>query len=264
MDSEYIYGSKTESVITNLAFSPINDPRINKENKLSGKILCCVGDSITEGTDMDEDGKTNRPSIFNYQWNTDSKSWVLKESGVLKMYGYQIAERNRMVFYNGGVSGSTMQGLSDKNGFSLADGRYTKLPDNIDYLTIFFGWNDAAYGALGTIDDTENTSFYGGFNVVLPYLIEKYPYTKIALIVPFGTTTDHREAVRQLGNKWGVAVFDMFQGGTPLYYNKEDSVGVESSILASNKEKFQANGAHPNFRGHKQIADMLEAFLRSI
>ena len=42
-----------------------------------------------------------------------------------------------------------MQGLSNKAGFSLENGRYTKLPDEIDYLTIFFGWNDTAYGQLG-------------------------------------------------------------------------------------------------------------------
>jgi glycerol-3-phosphate dehydrogenase len=64
-----------------------------------------------------------------------------------------------MKLYNCGISGSTIQHIEGRpNCFSTADGRYTKLPDVIDYLTIFFGWNDHAFGKLGTIDDKENTA----------------------------------------------------------------------------------------------------------
>ena len=236
----------------------------SSSNILYNKILCCCGDSITEGADMDAEGIVQTSPIAVYKWNNGNQTWLEQTSNFIKAYGYQIAERNNMTFYQGGVSGSTMQGLTNKNGFSLVNGRYTKLPDEIDYLTIWFGWNDSAYGTLGALTDTTNESYYGGYNVVLPYLIDKYPYTKICLIVPFGASAGHREAIRQLGNKWGLAVFDMYQGGTPLYFGKEDSVGVETSIITSNKAKFQANGAHPNYKGHKQISNMLEHFLRGI
>lgn len=238
----------------------------NNSNRLFGKILCTVGDSITEGTDieLDNNGFTTNPPIDTYTWNSSTQDFVKRNTNIRQTYGYQIAERNHMTFYNGGVGGSTMQGLVDKEGFSLPDGRYTKLPENIDYLTIWFGWNDTAYGTLGTIDDNTNESFYGGYNVVMPYLIDKYPNTKIALIVPYGTDASHREAVRLLANKWGVACWDNLQGGTPLYYNKESSVGVDQSIVTANRAKYQANGAHPNYLGHKQLADMIENFLRSI
>lgn len=230
---------------------------------LNGKVLCCCGDSITYGADMDADGITDESSVLVYQSN-ESGVFSAVTSNYLKTWGFQIANRNGMTFYNAGVSGSTMQGIADKNGFSLANGRYTKLPDDIDYLLLWFGWNDTAYGTLGAITDTTNESYYGGYNVVLPYLINKYPYAKIALIVPFGTDANHRNAIRQLGNKWGVAVWDNYQGGTPLYYGKEDSVGVDASIITSNRAKYQANGAHPNHYGHTQLADMIENFLRGI
>ncbi len=236
----------------------------SSSNILYNKTLCCCGDSITEGADMDTEGIAQTSLITVYKWNNSRQTWLEQTSNFIKAYGYQIAERNNMTFYQGGVSGSTMQGLTNKSGFSLADGRYTKLPDEIDYLTIWFGWNDSAYGTLGALTDTTNESYYGGYNVVLPYLIDKYPYTKICLIVPFGATAGHREAIRQLGNKWGLAVFDMYQGGTPLYFGKETSAGVEASIVTSNKAKFQANGAHPNYKGHRQISNMLEHFLRGI
>ena len=230
---------------------------------LNGKVLCCCGDSITYGADMDADGITDESSILVYQ-SDESGVFSAVTSNYLKTWGYQIAERNGMTFYNAGVSGSTMQGIADKNGFSLANGRYTKLPDDIDYLLIWFGWNDTAYGSLGTIDDNTNDSFYGAYNVVLPYLINKYPYAKIAIIVPFGTDVNHRQAERLLGNKWGVAVWDNYQGGTPLYYGKEPSVGVDASVVAANQAKFQANGAHPNYRGHKELSNMIEHFMRSL
>lgn len=234
-----------------------------KSNRLYGKVLVCAGDSITQGVDMDAEGITDSPKIDTYQ--SDTQGVFTKQTSAVKMvYGYQIAARNNMVFYNAGISGSTMQGISEKNGFSLENGRYTKLPDNLDYLTLFFGWNDTAYGTLGTINDETNESYYGAYNVVMPYLINKYPFAKIALIVPFGTDEGHRNAIRELSNKWGVACFDMYQSGTPLYYGKETSVNVNASIVAENQAKFQAKGAHPNFKGHRQIGDMLEHFLRGI
>lgn len=235
-------------------------------NILAGKILCCCGDSITYGADMDSPGIVT-PTIESYQYSAYTKQWTRWTASEPAAYGYQIAARNGMIFYNGGVSGACVQGsggTSTVPGFSVEDGEYTLLPDNIDYLTLFFGWNDTAFGSLGTINDTTNDSYYGGYNVVLHYLINKYPYTKIALIVPFGTDVGHRQAIRDLANKWGLACFDMMQGGTPLYYNKEPDISVDSSIITANRAKFQANGAHPNYQGHYLISTMLEAFLRGI
>lgn len=252
-DSVYIDGKDLQSALEGE----------NISNTLYGKVLCCCGDSITYGDDMDTEGITNDSNITVYQSDA-SGDFAETTSEYRKTWNWQIASRNNMTLYNAGVNGSTMQGIAEKNGFSLANGRYTKLPDNIDYLLIWFGWNDTAYGTLGTINDSTNESYYGGYNVVLPYLINKYPYTKIGLIVPFGTDAGHRDAIRQLGNKWGVAVWDNYQGGTPLYYGKEDSVGVDASIVTANRAKFQANGAHPNYKGHKQLADMIEEFLRGI
>lgn len=236
------------------------------DNILYGKTLVCCGDSITYGADMTGDELVT-PTIESYQYSAYTKQWTRWTASEPAAYGYQIAERNKMVFYNGGVSGACVQGsggTSTVPGFSVADGEYTLLPNNIDYLTLFYGWNDHAFGSLGTITDTTNDSYYGAYNVVLQYLIDKYPYAKIALIVPFGTDVEHRQAIRDLADKWGLACFDMMQGGTPLYFNKEPSVNVDASIVTENRAKFQANGAHPNIHGHYQISTMLEAFLRAI
>lgn len=250
---------------------PINtylDRIDTSSNILYGKVLCCCGDSITYGADMTGDELVT-PEIESYQYSAYTKKWTKWTADEPAAYGYQIATRNGMIFYNGGVSGSCVQGsggTSTVPGFSVADGEYTLLPDNIDYLTLFFGWNDMATGSLGTISDTTNDSYYGGYNVVLPYLINKYPYTKIALIVPFGTDAGHRQAIRDLANKWGLACFDMYKEGTPLYWGKEPDIDVDPAIITSNREKFwaQPNSPHPNYHGHYQIGTMLEHFLRGI
>ena len=234
----------------------------DSSNILYGKILVTIGDSITYGADMQMEptlGLIENPG---------------PNEGKYKSYGWQIANRNNMTFYQKGISGSTMQGavnpngtdkgdVSKKNGFSKENGRYTQLPDDIDFMTIMFGWNDAAYGTLGTINDTTNETYCGGFNVVMPYLIHKYPYTTIVLIVPFGTTVQHRQAVRDMAQKWGVGCFDMCANDLPFYYSEEsDDVAVNAEIKKLRIELNQVNGAHPGYQGHYAIGTRLEDYLR--
>lgn len=234
----------------------------DKSNILAGKVIVTVGDSITYGADMQMEptlGPIENPTSI---------------EGKYKSYGWQIASRNNMTFYQRGISGSTMQGatnpggtdkgdISKKNGFSKENGRYTQLPDDIDFLTIMFGWNDTAYGTLGTINDTTNETYCGGFNVVLPYLIHKYPYTTIVLIVPFGTTDGHRQAVRDMAEKWGVGCFDMCDSSLPFYYSDEkDDIPMDNTIKQLRIKLHQVNGAHPGYEGQYVISTRLEDYLR--
>lgn len=234
-----------------------------KSNVLYRKILCCAGDSITYGDSMPADGIAATSDITMYQ-SDSSGNFSQQTQNFRKTWGFQIAERNKMTFYNAGVNGSTLVGLQSNWGFSLENGRYTKLPNNIDYLVITFGVNDKNKSSVGTITDTSNTTFYGAWNTVMPYLINKYPYTKICLFIPWSTSVDQRNAIRNIANKYGVACFDMFQAGTPLFISKESSVGVDASIVSANQAKYLAEGVHPNYQGHTQLADMLEHFLRGI
>lgn len=241
------------------------------EDVLHGKILCAVGDSITYGADMDAEGITSTSHITMYQYNDASGTWVEVESGFRHTWNYDIAARNGMTLYNGGISGSTMQSNEDtasKYPFSLANGRYTKLPDTLDYLIIWFGWNDSAYGTLGTIDDATNATYCGGYNVVMQYLINKYPHAKIGIVLPYiynDTLADkYAEATRQIAEKWGVGIFDIQGKGTPLYYRKDSDVSVEASVVTARRNTFQAAGAHPNHIGHEYLSTMIEAWVRSL
>lgn len=112
---------------------------------LSGKVLCTAGDSITRGHGVNPEKflPTNDPYYPAAGSEPDSNA---------PTYGYLIAKDNKMgKWYNMGISGSTLGDVFamgvDHNGFSKQNGRYTQLPADIDYLTIWFGWNDRAYGA---------------------------------------------------------------------------------------------------------------------
>lgn len=268
--SQYYFDLEKSGVNTaiNKAISEIsiNPSSFDKTNILAGKVLVTVGDSITQGADMNKEPETELGANPNYSTNT--------QEGKYKTYGWQIAHRNGMIFYNKGISGSTMQGsvneasdkgdISKKQGFSAPNGRYTQLPDEIDFLTIMFGWNDAAYGTLGTIDDTEPNTYYGGFNVTLPYLIYKYPYTTIILIVPFQASEYHRQAVRDLAKKWGVGCFDMMADDEPFYWGKEknQSPAPDNTMAFVRRYLHQINGAHPGYQGHYVISTRLEDYMR--
>lgn len=222
---------------------------VTKSNILNGKRYCATGDSITYGADMDSGG--------------------LLADGTPMSYPWIIADRNNMIFTNDGVSGSSLAAGTSRNGFAEQNGRYTQLPDELDYLTIWFGWNDAAciedsLETLGTISSTDTNSFYGAYNTVLEYLIDKYPNTKIGLIVPFGTTAELRQAVRDVAQKWGLSYFDNYQGNTPLYYGKEDESVLASGLVSACRAKWQANGAHPNYAGHQQLALQIEQWMRGL
>ena len=293
---------------------------------LTGRLYGTAGDSITEGA-----GLTDTLS------SDDSFAPI---AGTKKAtYGYYIAKINGARWANYGLSGSTLGDVTvrggSKNGFSKANGRYTQMADGIDYLSIFFGWNDSAYGPqmkreewlkdtygttiywpasddqIGTIaedgipyttqeqyeacnavtgsvnniqyddnneyfkalyvgspDDNTNLTFWGAWNVVLPYLINKYPTAKILLIVPYGCYELLKQCVRDAAKKYGLATYDFNDGSGQLFYDVTDGSASGmidgQSIKAFRRSKLLADGVHPNDAGYRYMYPSLNAKLLSL
>lgn len=194
-----VFSSIIEKVEENIFY------KANIENAFIGKKLVTAGDSITYGAGINVDSETN----------------------VRMTYGAIVAIRNGMIFVNSGISGSTMGDVTNKgttlNGFSKD--RYKNVPTDTDILTIFFGWNDFAYGWKMKRDDycmqnyskyyddctseqkatadninwherymdnwysVDNTTWCGAWNTVLKYyrITKKNDYKsmKIGVILPF-------------------------------------------------------------------------------
>lgn len=215
--------------------------KVNRSNILYGKTLMTIGDSITRGYSVG----------------------VSEETGYEMTYGGLTAYRNDMTFINTGWSGGTIANDSVKPFISNGDINVA-LGDIIpDYLTVWYGWNDYAREAitLGDIDSTDETTYYGAWNIALNLLINRYPTTKIGVVVPYGMNAEWRQAVRDVAKKWGVPYLDLYENQSCIFDNES---GVEPSIAALRKATFLADGCHPNSAGYEWLSTMYEAFLRRI
>ena len=249
-------------------YIPFNQKIVNYEynnfqNYLFGKTLMTIGDSIT----------------FGYSADTD------EETGYKKNYGYIVAKRNHMNYINRGWSGSTIQdcqGYGSNKPFIRKNTIYANFGDDgkgltknePDIITVWFGWNDYAKWneykdsgdenapKLGNIDDDIDTSYYGAWNKAMNELITRYPNVKIGVIVPYGMDAEWRQAVRNIAIKWGVPYLDMVGNQAPIIYDTENGLSTEQANIR--RQKYLADGTHPNQKGYDYIANYYEDFLRRI
>lgn len=303
-----------------LAKNVVEDPRLTR-NVLFGKLYGQVGDSISEGVGL----VYNLPS---------SDAYNPIEGAKKATYGYHIAKNNGMEgWYNYGKSGTTLGDVSigneDRNGFSKENGRYTQMADNLDYISIFFGWNDAEYGPrmrkqmwvqetygnnhlyparndaqyigtdgyctqeeydavnavtgevggityntpieywnakyIGTSSDNTNKTWWGAWNIILPYLIEKYPLAKILIILPYSALGDlFTTATKDAAKKWGVSFYDWKD--SQLFEYNNGAVGTINGIRVDQfrRNNITYDGLHPNEKGYRYMYSAIEQRLLSI
>ena len=224
-------------------------------NILWGKTWVAYGDSFTEGdftTSEEEFRFTDEPYL-----------------GKAKVYPFFIGRRNRMRVINEAKCGSTMTDLhTRKNAFSIE--RYRQIPEDADYITLCFGINDddRHQGApIGTLDDTENTTFLGAWNTVLEYLLTHFPYAKLGIIVPNGCTAPYTEAIRAVARRWGVPYLDVpGDPSVPLMNRVSEREEVCDLARRLRLEQFSVSDTnrHPNARAHEFESTFIEHWLRSL
>ena len=297
--------------LTTEPFKIFNDPRNKEDYVTSDFIYGVVGDSVAFGQNAD-----NIP---------DSESVFFPKNATTtnkrKNYGYYITKRIRGSWYNYGVSGSTLADVTaagiDRNGFAKENGRYTQMADDINYITIMFGWNDAVYGNMmykdefcqtqfgnyynnctteqkaicdsqsgevggvtytgeeywrrkyvGTINDNTNKTYFGAYNIVLDYLIQKYPFAKIGVMVPYGSDPYIRQAVRDIGLKWGVLILDWYSADVPLIYQREvpnnTMLSSGQSLADFRMSKITPDTVHPTDNGYKYMSTIIEHFIKTL
>ena len=145
---------------------------VTKGNILYGKKWFATGDSFTHGSLVDPD---ENPIFQDGRY-----------MGKRKTYPYFIGLRNNMEIINDGLSGSTLATIKSGDTYTtdpFSVSRYLAIPEDVDYITIWFGINDANHCALGTIEDETNATFYGAYNIVLRWIITNRPNAKVGLIV---------------------------------------------------------------------------------
>lgn len=342
-DASRIYNA----ILTNECLLPTNDPRksvgfqnltdevveaINSSGSggssltpLTGGVYGTVGDSITEGAGIQASDSLSSADPF-YPLSGTAKP----------TYGYLIAKVNGMRWRNYGISGSTLGDVTangvSRNGFSRSNGRYTQLADDLTHISIFFGWNDHAYGHvmkmeqwlaaqygetiyyptstdkigtpgyatqeqydavmsvtgevggisytdsinywravyIGTPNDSTPYTFWGAWNIVLQYLINKYPLAKILVIVPYQTGKLMRQTVRDAAHKYGLPVYDFGKAGAQLFaygwYDEDDVTGRINNVAIESFRRTHLlyDTAHPSVLGYKYMYPPINAKLNSI
>ncbi len=240
---------------------------LRRSNPLWGKKWFATGDSFTEG---DFSGSAKQDFIFESG----------KYAGKKKVYPYFIGDRNNMEVINDGKCGSILpmektfvSGESTDPDYCrpFTYERYKKIPADVDYITLWFGINDSWHSALGTIDDTENTTFYGGWNFILPYLIKNFPNAKLGIIVTNGGMAEYRKATRECCEKWGVPYLDMMGDvRIPVSLGREAGMGLCEEAKKLWYERFRVKcvegkqNGHPCPEWHEFQSYYIEDFLRRI
>lgn len=234
-------------------------------NVLTNKKWVACGDSFTAGSFANSltDDYTFTDGLY---------------AGNYKVYPFWIGRRNpAMSVINEAISGSTM-GAGEHGVNPFSGTRYTSIPADTDYITLEFGINDAGNGVpVGTIDDNDNTTFYGAWNVVLDYLTTNFPFAKIGIIVGPGMQTSNGQqyanAEIAVAKKWGVPYlniqFESGGGKIPLMLRTSNTEVSEAAKSACNQRQFvnpssETPNYHPNEKAHEFESTFIEAWLRTL
>lgn len=215
------------------------DSTMRNSNYLYGKKWWAVGDSITFGARSDID-----------------------ENGRRKTYATYIADRNRMDLKLDALSGRSMGVKEGRTDSFCLDGYYNNCPfDYPDYITIFLGTNDTE--EVGTIDSTDISNFAGAYNKVLDYLTLTYPTAKIGIIPVYNMSGKLGKITVQIGEKWGVPVFD-WDSHSFFYYRYQKNTVMErkqAAFMYFNGENYEV---HPIDAGYQFMSTMIESWMREL
>ena len=213
--------------------------------ELKGKKINFLGDSITEGHGTSD-------------WKTKPYHQVLKANvGLAEARNYGI----------GGTKISRLPVITDHpfdQDFNL---RAPSMDLDADMVVVFGGTNDYGHATipLGTFEERDIHTFYGGMRELCEYLIKTYVGKPIVFMTPLHRLQENKldsevsrplkefvDAQREVCEYYSIPVCDMF---------KES--GMPGNIWAW-CEKYMPDGLHPNDAGHVLIANKLQKFLENL
>lgn len=250
-------------------------------NALYEKYLTTEGDSLTAGSGIVDEypDQQTRPT-----------------------FGYLVATKNKMGYKNGGIGGSTVANItangSFKNGFCVE--RYKNVPQETNYLTIMFGWNDMAYGPIhhkdiycteqfsklyqncsaeekkqcdsaknwndvyiSTPDITDDSTWCGAWNKVLDYYCRERPTMKLGIFIPFLGKSDSTEKARN----YLIEICNKYGVAYLDAQNSNEwpttgySTGLSSEMKEYWKSRRTVDGLHDNAESYELKAPVYEQFL---
>ena len=152
--------------------------------------------------------------------------------------------------YNYGLRGSAIAGNHPDR---FVD-RFRDMAPDTDLILVFGGTNDYGFDTpLGKMGDTTVDTFYGGVNLLMCEMLQRYPKAEIVFLTPIRRLRDTRpnksgnvlseyaKAVSELGAFYDVPVIDLFSS-------------VEVNFLP-NRSRYMKDGIHPGDVAQKKLAE---------
>lgn len=145
--------------------------------------------------------------------------------------------------------------------------RASSIPSDSDIVTIFGSFNDSASGLpIGTPTDTGTSTLCGCMNKTLENVFSVKTDMVVGLITPTPWVQfnpfdgqsqwaqDYVEAIVKVAERWSVPVLDLYHESGLRPWN----------TAANNAEFYNADGNHPNNRGHEIIAPKILEFMKTL
>ena len=239
---------------------------IKNKNPYYGLKYAALGDSITYG----------------YRPRNDPSG----DTGAIDSYAKVTARNLGMSFYNYGISSSTVAYVEDHNPMSR---RFNDLPNDADVITIMGGANDIRQGVpVGTMDDRDDSTFYGALHVIFYGLYKKYyidqgidvgSKKKIIAITPLKLLASSAESIGGNGTlrplePYVQAIKDVAQYYSfpclDMYNLSQLNPAICQTLQGTNPASlgiytiYQTDGTHPVQKAANMMADLLSGFLLSL
>ena len=176
-------------------------------------------------------------------------------SGTTKIYFEYLAERLGLSSVTPmGVGGSCISAASNYGQYNQPlINRYQNIP-SADLIVVFMGTNDYGHETpLGSVNDTQDGTFYGALNTIVPELVSNHTSSKVVFVTPlhrygFGTSNilgtkytydsvpngvgatlgDYAEAIKTVCANNDVPVIDLY---AEYILDPSDAVAVSVTVL---------------------------------
>lgn len=241
-----------ENKINSGVATPTPAPTVN--NKLAGKKISFMGDSISNFGDTSAEYNTTTKYTFDDTWIGQFLQLTGGTKGKIDA-----------------ISGTTMQAITLDGGaiYNTTLGRVELLPEDSDYIFVFMGANDQRndgyrghkLGAIrpkGTLGNFDNTNpyfleFTGAYQLYLEKILKRHAKAEVVLMTPLkafsqGTEIDlnkasdqYAERVIEIAKLYGLKWIDTREAGFTNY----------------NHQLFFSDGLHPNKAGHRRVARLV-------
>ena len=212
--------------------------------ELKGKIINCLGDSITQGA-----GASNPKECYVEVLKKISKAKKVNNYGI---GGTRIARKR-------------VPSANEKHDQDYLS-RYAQMDDNADVILVFGGTNDYGHGdaKMGTFKSRDPYTFYGALHLLCEGLIKKYTGKPIVFLTPLHRTNEDQidqnghllkeyvNAIKEVANYYSLPVLDLF------------AVSGMQPAVPEVKETLMPDGLHPSSKGHAVLAERIYNFLLAL